>query len=116
MSDLDVLLDSEVRIFLLYATKEEAREILTYTQKLGITGKNYVWIATQAVIGHRTDAPAEFPIGMLGMIFNKMLELRKMKCLFSSIILLTSLLFFSPIQANAALKVAIDYPSADDIT
>ena len=30
---------------------------------LGLTGKSYVWIATQAVIGANLDAPEEFPIG-----------------------------------------------------
>jgi hypothetical protein len=32
-------------------------------KNLGLTGKSYVWIATQAVIGANLDAPEEFPIG-----------------------------------------------------
>ena len=32
-------------------------------KNLGLTGKSYVWIATQAVIGSNLDAPEEFPIG-----------------------------------------------------
>ena len=32
-------------------------------KNLGLTGKSYVWIATQAVIGATLDAPEEFPIG-----------------------------------------------------
>jgi hypothetical protein len=30
---------------------------------LGLTGKSYVWIVTQSVIGANLDAPEEFPIG-----------------------------------------------------
>jgi ionotropic glutamate receptor NMDA 2B len=42
---------TESRIFLLYCTKKEAQLILAQASLLGLTGKNYIWIATQAVIG-----------------------------------------------------------------
>lgn len=39
-------------------------------EPLGLTGKNYVWISTQSVIGSMDeDAPVEFPVGMLGVHF-----------------------------------------------
>jgi hypothetical protein len=38
---------------------------------LGLTGKAYVWIVTQSVVGSVDgDAPDEFPTGMLGVHFN----------------------------------------------
>ena len=39
--------------------------------ELGLTGKAYVWIATQSAVGNgiRGDAPDEFPAGMLGVHF-----------------------------------------------
>lgn len=35
---------------------------------LKLTGKNYIWIATQSVVGTASEnyAPGEFPPGMLG--------------------------------------------------
>jgi ionotropic glutamate receptor NMDA 2B len=42
---------TESRIFLLYCTKKEAKLILEQSSLIGLTGKNYIWIATQAVIG-----------------------------------------------------------------
>ena len=57
---------TEARVFLLYSTKKEASAILAAAAELGLTGKNYVWIATQAVIGSTLAAPDEFPLGMLG--------------------------------------------------
>ena len=32
----------------------------------GLTGKSYVWIATQSVIGETREALPDFPTGMLG--------------------------------------------------
>jgi hypothetical protein len=46
---------TESRIFLLYCTKKEAQLILGQANVLGLTGKNYIWIATQAVIGKYFD-------------------------------------------------------------
>ena len=59
---------SEARVFLLYSTKEEAQEIMAAADMLAMTGKNYMWIVTQSVLGGGPDyAPGEFPFGMLGM-------------------------------------------------
>ena len=45
------------------STRKEAITIMGEAKNLGLTGKSYVWIATQAVIGATLDAPEEFPIG-----------------------------------------------------
>ena len=34
----------------------------------GLTGKSYVWIATQSVIGETREALPDFPAGMLGIV------------------------------------------------
>ena len=39
-------------------------------KKLGLTTKEYVWIATQPVIGADLAAPLDFPPGMLGVHFD----------------------------------------------
>ena len=49
--------------FLFFSTRKEAITIMGEAKHLGLTGKSYVWIATQAVIGANLDAPEEFPIG-----------------------------------------------------
>ena len=75
--DLQYLVGSEARILLLYCTREEAKTIFGYATKLGLTGENYVWVATQSVIGDSLDAPSispnansptesALPVGMLG--------------------------------------------------
>ncbi|XP_013781650.2 glutamate receptor ionotropic, NMDA 2B-like isoform X1 [Limulus polyphemus] len=69
--EIEFLKYSEVRVILLYSTKEEGAEIMGAANDLGITGKNYVWIVTQSVFGTaENNAPTEFPIGMLGVHFN----------------------------------------------
>ena len=67
--DLEVLVRSESRIFLLYSTKKEGIQIMKEAKKLGLTESNYVWIVTQPVIGSFLSAPKEFPVGMLGVHF-----------------------------------------------
>jgi hypothetical protein len=55
---------NDLHIFLLFfSTRKEAITIMGEAKNLGLTGKSYVWIATQAVIGANLDAPEEFPIG-----------------------------------------------------
>lgn len=39
-------------------------------KRLGLTTKEYVWIATQPVIGADLAAPLDFPPGMLGVHFD----------------------------------------------
>ncbi|CAL4135296.1 unnamed protein product, partial [Meganyctiphanes norvegica] len=46
----------EARIIFLYCTRAEASVIMR---------KNYLWIVTQSVIQSQTDAPVEFPVGMI---------------------------------------------------
>ena len=52
------------------------RRILKAAAKVKITGKEFVWITTQASIGDLTDfntdyAPIEYPVGMLGIHSNR---------------------------------------------
>ncbi|XP_037073184.1 uncharacterized protein LOC119094214 [Pollicipes pollicipes] len=63
--DLEELANSEARIMLLYSTKDEARDIMETAEALEITGKNYVWIVTQSVIGSDLLTLTHFPVGML---------------------------------------------------
>lgn len=64
---MEDLADSEARIFLLFATRKEAFDIMGAAKQLGITGKQYVWIASQTVVGQEIDVKVEhFPTGMLG--------------------------------------------------
>ncbi|GLH06408.1 Uncharacterized protein GBIM_11925 [Gryllus bimaculatus] len=64
-SDLAPLAASEARVLLLYSTREEAIRILAEAERLKLTGDNYLWIATQSVLGNRQEAPAQLPVGML---------------------------------------------------
>ncbi|KAK3915187.1 Glutamate receptor ionotropic, NMDA 2B [Frankliniella fusca] len=67
--DLGPLVSSETRIVLLYCTREEAKAILAAAAKLRLNGTDYLWLATQSVIGSAMEAPDEFPVGMLGIHF-----------------------------------------------
>ncbi|XP_052122549.1 glutamate receptor ionotropic, NMDA 2C-like [Frankliniella occidentalis] len=67
--DLGPLVSSETRIVLLYCTREEAKTILGAAAKLRLNGTDYLWLATQSVIGSAMEAPDEFPVGMLGIHF-----------------------------------------------
>ncbi|GBM49953.1 Glutamate receptor ionotropic, NMDA 2B [Araneus ventricosus] len=70
-SEMEDLADSEARIILLFASRQEAFEIMGAARDLGLTGKHYVWIAAQSVIGTQLDTPpGHFPPGMLGVYFN----------------------------------------------
>ncbi|XP_035210254.1 glutamate receptor ionotropic, NMDA 2B-like, partial [Stegodyphus dumicola] len=66
-NELEDLADSEARIMLLFATRDQAKEIMTAATDLGLTSKNYVWIASQTVVGTILDSSIflQFPIGML---------------------------------------------------
>lgn len=69
-SDLMELVNSESRVMLLYCTKGEAVDILAAAEEMKITGENYVWVVTQSVISENTQAPPQFPVGMLGVHFD----------------------------------------------
>ncbi|KAA0188752.1 hypothetical protein HAZT_HAZT005684 [Hyalella azteca] len=64
--DLTRVKNSEARILLLYSTKAEGEEIMLAAESLGLTGKNYVWIVTQSIIGENLEGKNAFPVGMLG--------------------------------------------------
>lgn len=68
-NDLMELVNSESRIMLLYCTKGEAVDIFQWADELKITGEKYVWVVTQSVI-ENTQAPPQFPVGMLGVHFD----------------------------------------------
>ena len=65
--DLLKVKQTETRILLLYSTKTEAENIMRWANEFELTTKNYIWIATQSVIGRERRASQEFPPGMLGM-------------------------------------------------
>ncbi|XP_055944926.1 glutamate receptor ionotropic, NMDA 2B-like [Argiope bruennichi] len=70
-TELEDVANSEARIFLLFSTRTEAQEIMKAAKELGITGKQYVWIASQSVVGTGIEAKVEhFPTGMLGIYIN----------------------------------------------
>ena len=64
--DLRELEMSETRIVLLYSTNIEGSNIMKWASEAGLTGRSYVWIATQSVIGESTEGSPELPAGMLG--------------------------------------------------
>lgn len=64
-ADLNELVTSEARVMLLYATREEAADILSTAGDLHLTSENFVWIVTQSVLGSMQQ-PNKFPVGMLG--------------------------------------------------
>ncbi|XP_076330979.1 glutamate receptor ionotropic, NMDA 2B-like [Tachypleus tridentatus] len=70
--ELEHMKRSDTRVILLYATKEEGIDIMSVATELGMTGKNYMWIASQSVAGSGTVhfAPDQFPMGMLAIHFN----------------------------------------------
>ena len=39
---------------------------MRWAKEAGLTGRSYVWIGTQSVIGESTEALADLPAGMLG--------------------------------------------------
>ena len=57
---------SETRIVLLYSTNIEGSNIMKWASEAGLTGRSYVWIATQSVIGESVEGSPELPAGMLG--------------------------------------------------
>nr|AIG13078.1 NMDA receptor subunit 2 variant C1 [Diploptera punctata] len=67
--DLLDLVNSESRVMLLYATREEAIHILKAARDYQITGENYVWVVTQSVM-ENLQTPFGFPVGMLGVHFD----------------------------------------------
>ncbi|CAN8007799.1 unnamed protein product [Ixodes pacificus] len=70
-SQLEPVATGEARVLLLFASKEDSREVFAAVSQLGMTSKNYVWIVTQSVIGaHAGLAPPEYPAGLLGIHYN----------------------------------------------
>lgn len=73
-NELEDLAKSEARIILLYSTKAEAEMILDAANDWEITGKNYLWIVTQSVIGNVERFNRNLPPGMLGVYFNTTMD------------------------------------------
>ncbi|GFR22435.1 glutamate receptor ionotropic, NMDA 2A [Trichonephila clavata] len=68
-SEMLELTNSEARVFLLYCNRQEAMYIMRAANELDLTGKNYIWIVTQSVVGpafDNTPPPPDFPPGLLG--------------------------------------------------
>eukprot|EP00093_Oithona_nana_P005243 05243.XXX_109830_119428_1 [CDS] Oithona nana genome sequencing. len=72
--DLRELEMSETRIVLLYSTNIEGSNIMKWASEAGLTGRSYVWIATQSVIGESVEGSPELPAGMLGVSFDTSLS------------------------------------------
>lgn len=53
---------------LLYATSEEASQILMAAKEYEIIGENYVWVVTESVI--EKVVTSQFPVGMLGKMID----------------------------------------------
>ena len=77
--DVTKIPKSEVRIILLYCTKEEAKVILANGAKVGLNSSNYLWIVTQSVVGNIEEKMAgmaeSFHIGILGVHFTTSLNI-----------------------------------------
>jgi hypothetical protein len=54
--------------------RQEGSNIMRWAKEAGLTGKSYVWIATQSVIGESKEALPDFPAGMLGKIFFTLIQ------------------------------------------
>lgn len=65
---LKALSDTDIRIILLYATREEATYIFKEAEKLKMTAKDFAWIVTQSVVGNaEISQPHKYlPTGILG--------------------------------------------------
>ena len=57
-------------MFVLYCTRREARDLVRVARGLGLVRKEFVWIATQPVIGPDLEAPLDLVTGMLGVHFD----------------------------------------------
>ena len=45
--------------------RREAALIMQHADDMKLTGKEYVWVVSQSVVGDASDAP-KFPVGLLG--------------------------------------------------
>ncbi|XP_076366206.1 glutamate receptor ionotropic, NMDA 2B-like isoform X2 [Tachypleus tridentatus] len=50
-AELEVLKNSDARVIVLYVTKDEGSSVMGAANDLGLTGMNYMWIATQSAVG-----------------------------------------------------------------
>jgi len=75
--DVAAIVNSEVRIILLYCTQAEASLILAQGARAGLNTSNYLWIVTQSVVGDPSERIAmreQLPVGMLGIHFDPRLD------------------------------------------
>ncbi|XP_064478765.1 glutamate receptor ionotropic, NMDA 2B-like [Ornithodoros turicata] len=74
-AELEPLATGEARVLLLFAGKDEARDVFAAAHDVHITGRNFIWIVTQSVIGAVPSlAPPEFPAGLIGIHYNTTLN------------------------------------------
>ena len=67
--DLSEVASSEVRIVLLYCTRAEAGPIMREARRRGLTSPQFMWLATQSVVGDPGDfvgSGRDLPVGMIG--------------------------------------------------
>ncbi|XP_077980092.1 glutamate receptor ionotropic, NMDA 2B-like [Glandiceps talaboti] len=66
---------SNISVFVLYSTKEEARTIFRYAKNFKFFEQGYVWIVAEIVTGSLENirrAPQEFPPGLIAMKFHSL--------------------------------------------
>ncbi|XP_074647823.1 glutamate receptor ionotropic, NMDA 2B-like isoform X2 [Tubulanus polymorphus] len=62
--------DSDTRIMLLLASKEDSHNIFAVAAELGLTADQYMWIVTQSAVGNKQTPPPSYPVGMMGIYFD----------------------------------------------
>ncbi|CAG0885260.1 unnamed protein product [Darwinula stevensoni] len=65
-----IMVPVETRILLLYCTRREAGRILEAASGLGLTGRSYLWIVTQSVVGNTLGAITGLVPGMIAIHFD----------------------------------------------
>ncbi|ELU11683.1 hypothetical protein CAPTEDRAFT_179505 [Capitella teleta] len=67
--ELERLKSSDTRVILFYASKEEAEVIFPHADSVGLTSKEYIWVACKAIIGDAGFPAVNYPVGLLATDF-----------------------------------------------
>ncbi|CAG5131967.1 unnamed protein product [Candidula unifasciata] len=74
---LEKLVGTDTRVFLLHSSSRASYDIIETASKLGLTGKDYVWILTRSSIPIGKFGTDSFPVGLLGISFEYDLDAMK---------------------------------------
>ena len=69
---LNILVETDSRVFLLYSTRDDAKAIFKIAQEMNLTNTSFVWIVTQSIVSHSSISYStyqHYPIGILGKFF-----------------------------------------------